>query len=169
MARIIVGAAIILIGLSALLGFSLFKFFVAAVLIFVGVNIILGRHRKWEAISESAIREDRISEVAVFSAVNRKVESDDFKGGDITLIFSGGEIDLSEVKTEKREIGLEIVAVFGGAKIIVPRGWKVSNKGTAILGGYDIKTGSPAGEGDARVTLNLKGTAIFGGVEVVEK
>lgn len=169
MTRIIVGAAIILIGLSAFLGFSLFRFFVAAVLIFVGVNIILGKHRKWEAMSESSIKEDKISEVAVFSAVNRKVESDNFKGGDLTLIFSGGEIDLSEVRTDKREINLEIVAIFGGAKIIIPRGWRVSNKGTAILGGYDIKTGTPADEEKGETTLNLKGTAIFGGVEVVNK
>lgn len=169
MARIIIGAVIILVGLSALLGFSLFRFALAAALIFIGVNIISGKRRKWEPLSESVVKEDKISEVAVFSAVNRKVESEDFRGGDLTLIFSGGEIDLSEVKTEKRDIDLEITAVFGGVKVIVPRGWKVSNKGTAILGGYDIRTASLAGEGEIRVTLNLKGTAIFGGVEVTDK
>ncbi len=165
MTRIVIGAIVILMGLSALIGFSLFRFALAAVLIFIGVNIIMGKRHKWSSETESEIREDKVSEVAVFSEVNRKVRSDEFKGGELTLIFAGGEIDLSEVRTEKKEINLELVAIFAGVKIIVPRGWKINNRGPAILGGYDIKTDK--GEGD--ITLNLKGAAIFGGVEITEK
>ncbi len=78
------------------------------------------------------------------------------------MIFSGGKIDLSRAETADRDVNLEVVAVFGGGKIIIPKNWKINSQGTAIFGGYDSKAAAGSGE----VTLNLKGTAIFGGVEV---
>jgi predicted membrane protein len=169
MARIIVGTTIVLIGLSALLGFSLFRFIFAVALVFIGASIILGKRAGWRSESESTVKQDKISEVAVFSPFSRKIDSEGFKGGDITLIFSGGELDLSGVKTDKEEINLEAVAIFGGLKIIIPNNWRVNNKGTAVLGGYDINAATVSGEGEKKITLNIKGAAIFGGVEVVNK
>jgi hypothetical protein len=154
MARIIVGTTIVLIGLSALLGFSLFRFIFAVALVFIGASIILGKRAGWRSESESTVKQDKISEVAVFSPFSRKIDSEGFKGGDITLIFSGGELDLSGVKTDKEEI---------------PNNWRVNNKGTAVLGGYDINAATVSGEGEKKITLNIKGAAIFGGVEVVNK
>jgi hypothetical protein len=58
---------------------------------------------------------------------------------------------------------MEVTAIFGGGKLIVPKEWKVRSEGTAIFGGYDIRTGLEA-EGPV---LILKGAAIFGGIEVV--
>jgi predicted membrane protein len=78
------------------------------------------------------------------------------------MIFGGGEIDLSKARTTEKEIDLEITAIFGGAKLIIPQNWKVNSKGTAIIGGYDNKTNPGAGD----VALNIKGTAIFGGIEI---
>jgi predicted membrane protein len=166
MARIIIGSIIIFMGLSALLGFSLFKMAFAVALVCIGISIIVGKEHEENPEEERILDEDRLSEVAVFSPFKRKIKSDKFKGGKITLVFSGGEIDLTETKTEEKEITLEVTAVFSGIKIIVPKSWKVNNKGTAILGGYDIKTGR--GDDDAP-TLNIKGTAFFGGVELIEK
>jgi predicted membrane protein len=49
MTRIVIGAIVILMGLSALIGFSLFRFALAAVLIFIGVNIIMGKRHNGAA------------------------------------------------------------------------------------------------------------------------
>jgi hypothetical protein len=91
------------------------------------------------------------------------VKSENFKGGKVTMVFAGGEIDLSNVKTTAKEIDLNITTVFAGAKLIIPKGWKVNTQGTAIFGGYDNKV--VPGEGS--VTLNLRGSAVFGGIEIV--
>ena len=40
------------------------------------------------------------------------------------VIFGGGDLDLSQVKTSEASIDLELVAVFGGARLIVPKNWK---------------------------------------------
>jgi len=164
MARIIIGLFVILIGINVLTGISLFQFAFAALLIYFGFYIMFGRKKSgWNMEERSSSTEDVVNEVAIFSPIYRSVTSKEFKGGRLVMIFAGGELDLSEVKTDKKEVVMEVTAIFGGGKLIVPKEWKVRSEGTAIFGGYDIRTGSEA-EGPV---LILKGAAIFGGIEVV--
>jgi predicted membrane protein len=166
MGRIIAGTILVLLGVSALFGLSLMKFALAFVLIAVGIRILSGRGRRnWDFESAAPTSEDFINEVAVFSSINKTVNSQNFKGGKIVMIFSGGKIDLSQTKTSEKNIDLEIVAIFGGGKIIIPKTWKVNSQGTAILGGYNSKVETGNGE----TALNLKGVAILGGIEVVNQ
>lgn len=163
MARIILGLFLILAGLSALTGFSLFKFLLAAVLVAVGIKLISGRKRHgWQCFDKTPSHEDVLNEVAVFSPLNKAVESDNFRGGKAVIIFSGGEIDLSKASSSEKEIELEIVAIFGGAKVIIPKDWRVKSNGTAIFGGYSNRVEKSEGG----TILNLKGAAIFGGIEI---
>ena len=165
MIRIIIGTLLVLWGLSIFLGFSLFKFFFSIAIILFGISILTGR--RWGNRSSVPVidinHEDFLNEVVVFGPLFKMVKSENFKGGKVTMVFSGGELDLSQVKTTAKEIDLNIVTVFSGVKIIVPKNWKVITQGTAIVGGYNNKTAST----DSVVTLNLKGAAVFGGVEVV--
>lgn len=168
MGRIIAGAVLVLLGLSFLLGISLMKFALALILIAVGVRILLGRNPRrdksyWNFGSSLATDEDLLNEVAIFSAINKTVNSDNFKGGKVVMIFSGGKIDLSQAKTSEKIINLEVVAIFSGGKIIIPRTWKVSSQGTAVFGGYNNKAEAENGE----TVLNIKGAAVLGGIEIV--
>lgn len=166
MARIIFGVVIILIGISALTGFSLFQFAFALLLIFIGVKVLTSRSRKWNVKWDdikSIDNEDVVNEVAIFSPINKVVKSDNFKGGKIVMVFAGGEIDLSHVKTSAKDVDMELVAIFGGGKLIVPKDWRVNSHGVAIFGGYNNKTE----KGESGSTLNLKGAAVFGGIEIV--
>jgi predicted membrane protein len=164
MGRIIAGTILILVGISALFGVSLMKFALAFILIAIGVRILSGRRRHhWDFESATATSEDLLNEVAIFSPVNKTVSSNNFKGGKIVMVFSGGKIDLSQAKTSEKNISLEVVAVFGGGKIIIPKNWKVNSQGTAIFGGYNNKVEA----GSDEVVLNIKGAAIFGGIEIV--
>lgn len=165
MAKTVLGLIIIFIGISALLGVFLVKFIFALILIAVGIRIISGRrrHRDWDAKTISG--EDTINEVAIFSPINKIIKTDNFKGGKMVMIFSGGQLDISGVKTSEKEIDLEFVAVFGGGKLIVPKGWRVNSQGTAIFGGYNNRTEKQ--EGGENTVLNIKGAAIFGGIEIV--
>jgi predicted membrane protein len=165
MIRIIIGTLLVLWGLSIFLGFSLFKFFFSIAVILFGIRILTGR--RWGNRSSVPVididQEDFLNEVIVFGPLFKAVKSEDFKGGKLTMVFAGGELDLSQVKTTAKEIDLHIVTVFSGVKITVPKTWKVNIQSTAIVGGYDNKTTSS----DSPVTLNLKGAAVFGGVEIV--
>lgn len=165
MGKIIIGVVLIVLGLSALLGISLLKFALALVLIAIGIKVIMGKdHDYWDfKTMKSTTNENYINELNIFSSANKIIKSDHFKGGKIVLIFSGGKMDLSQTKTAEKNIDLEIVILFGGGQLVIPKGWKVNSQGTSIFGGYDVKTGEENGE----TTLNLKGVAIFGGVKVV--
>jgi len=165
MARILVGLFIILLGISALTGLSLIKFAFALFLVLIGIRIMFDKGRKWDFGNKVSSSENYMNEVAIFSSLNKTIRSSDFRGGKISMIFAGGEIDLSEVKTDAKELDIEFVSIFGGGKLIVPKGWKINSEGTAIFGGYDVNIDRD-GEGP---TLNLKGAAVFGGIEVVNK
>jgi len=99
--------------------------------------------------------------------VRRRIESQEFEGGQATAICGGIELDLSKAATRKEEIVIEATAIFGGIDIRVPEHWAVSARGSAILGGFDDQTR------DARSTdvppqtrLVILGNAVFGGVTI---
>lgn len=101
--------------------------------------------------------------VAVMGGVGRGVASSDFLGGDAVAVMGGCEINLSAAKITKEAV-IDVLAFWGGIDIRVPRGWRIENDVTAILGGIVDKTDRdvPAG---APILL-IRGMAIMGGVEI---
>ncbi|MCY7290942.1 MAG: cell wall-active antibiotics response protein [Ferruginibacter sp.] len=102
---------------------------------------------------------------SVFSGVNRMVLSKNFKGGKIACVFGGAEVDLMQADfTGNNVIKMDII--FGGAKIIVPQNWTVVNEIGGIFHGVDDKRRNNSMASDPGKTLTLRGSAIFGGVEI---
>ena len=163
----IFGVILILIGIAAITGFSVFQLVLGILLIFWGVRM-LSRHgarsSDWTDRNPPATaRESSVNDVFVFSPVSKIFQSDDWKGGKIVIVFAGGHIDLRNVKVRGGSVSLEVVAVFSDAKIIVPKGWRVHSEGTAAFGNYINSTEPSALE----VTLHLKGSVVFGQIEIV--
>ena len=106
---------------------------------------------------------------AIFGGIERHVTAHDFRGGTVSAVFGGAELDFREAEMEGEEAVLEVNAVFGGAEIRVPTNWRVEVRGQALFGGYSDSTrGSvnPDVNAPKRKTLILTGTALFGGVEL---
>lgn len=102
---------------------------------------------------------------AVLSGVKKIVLSKNFKGGEINAFMGGTEINLLQADIQS-PIVLEVNNVFGGTKLIVPSNWDVKNEVTAVFGGIDDKRNVNTGTPDAGKILILKGTCVFGGIEV---
>jgi predicted membrane protein len=162
--RLILGIVIILIGLSFLFDINILRYLIPLVIIYFGLRILMGKGSETGFDTKTQTQEDKIERVLVFSGLNSKYTSSNFKGGSIVAIFAGGELDLSEVTTQEKEIKMDLVAIFGGVKVRVPRNWQINSEGVGILGGFNNNTGR---EGEAVTTLKVEGVAIFGGVEVV--
>jgi hypothetical protein len=80
--------------------------------------------------------------------------------------FMGGtELNLLQADIQ-RPISLEVNAVFGGAKIIVPSNWDVKNHVTAVFGGLEDKRSINSAAPDPNKTVTLTGTVVFGGIEI---
>mgnify|MGYP003462789976 FL=1 len=64
------------------------------------------------------------------------------------------------------QVVIDVTAIFGGTKIIVPQGWHVKSEVTAIFGGLEDKRGiMPIAEGQNKLLI-IKGIALFGGVDI---
>jgi predicted membrane protein len=164
----IVGIILVVIGISALTGISLFNFIFAIILIAIGIRLITGRswHDSWHWHHHGNTIEsgdDLIDEVAVFSPLNKAYATEHFKRGKIVMVFSGAEIDLTQARTDATEIDFEVSSVFSSVEITVPKEWKVKSATNAFAGNVDIHQ---AQGGDGPVTLTLRGDAVFGQIEI---
>jgi predicted membrane protein len=179
------GTVLTLIGLIflanniGLLAWNIWKFVGPALLILAGVLILIrGSFRlddnvHWAGAFQDAgaSAENMLHEYAIFGGVNRRIESQDFQGGEALAVFGGVEIDMHRAATTREEISVDVNAIFGGVEMWVPDTWDVIVRGSSILGGFEDKTqrASPnlgAPEGVKRPRLVIRGSAVFGGVVV---
>jgi predicted membrane protein len=155
------------------------------ILIIVGVFIILKAGRKkWTSVTpqknttnlaerenlsapdeENITQDDFINSTCIFSGAKKVILSKKFKGGDMVNIFGGCEIDLTQADMTSTAV-LDVTAIFGGATLIVPSNWAIKSEAVTIFGGIgDKRKILPMTEGPSK-TLVLKGTMIFGGMEI---
>jgi len=110
---------------------------------------------------------NHLNEWAIFGGARRRVDSQDFQGGEAFAMFGGVEIDLRRAASTRTEILLEANAMFGGVEIRVPETWNVTVRGAGIFGGYEDKTLDSRAAPDAKQPhLIVNGFAIFGGVTI---
>lgn len=109
-------------------------------------------------------KEDFIEATTVFGGVNRNVVSKNFKGGDIVVLFGGSELNFNQADMQEEAV-LSFTVIFGGAKLIVPANWTVKTELTPIFGGVEDKRSYNA-SGIPEKTLVLRGTVLFGGIDI---
>jgi len=102
---------------------------------------------------------------AVFSGLKRRVDSRNFKGGEVAAVFGGLDLDLTPAGLEGGKATLEATAVLGSVTVFVPRNWRVVLDGTPVLGSYDMKHVNPS-ESETAATLYIRGAAVLGGVTI---
>ena len=141
------------------------------ILIVLGAYIILKR-RNIETHTDtfsgtSKINKDKIDDVSIFGGGTKIISSSNFQGGNVTAIFGGSEINLMNCQLADGDNVLDVLCVFGGTTIIVPKEWNVVINVTSILGGFSNKAiRNPSVVIDQSKTLHIKGLAMFGGGEV---
>jgi hypothetical protein len=108
-----------------------------------------------------------LNDVAVLAGIKRKLETDNFRGGTISSVFGGVDIDLrrAQITVPERTATLDIKAVCAGVKLRVPETWRVNIIGASVFGAYEDKT-IPPNTGPNSPTLVITGHSIFASVEV---
>lgn len=102
---------------------------------------------------------------AIFSGVKRTVFSKNFKGGEVVSVFGGNDLNLSQADMQ-HPVVLETTQIFGGTTLVVPPHWEVRSEVVAIMGGVsDKRTMLPGGYDPSKVLI-IKGTALFGGLDI---
>jgi predicted membrane protein len=148
--------------------FHAYNMFWPSIFIIVGVIFIATKRKGWNAVSTTTLAgDDYIDIVNVFSGGERQIVSENFKGGKISAVFGGTELDLTKAKLAPGRNELEIACIFGGATFIVPDDWNISISVTPVLGGFtDSRRLLPGRTVDTTRQLVIKGAVIFGGGEI---
>ena len=157
-----------------------FRYIWPLVLIVVGLFIITKPRNRWssevekkadgsddQAVTEdmSFSKEDFVETTSVFGGAKKIIISKNFKGSDIVNIFGGTELDLSQADLSGVAI-IDLTTIFGGTKLLIPSNWSVKSEAVTIFGGIEDKRRMQAAIETPQKTLLLRGTVIFGGIDI---
>ncbi|MBP9123062.1 MAG: hypothetical protein KBF60_07925, partial [Ignavibacteriaceae bacterium] len=111
---------------------------------------------------------DVLEEVSVFGGNKKIINSKNFRGGNITIIFGGSEIFLRDCELSDGENVLDLFVIFGGCDLTVPSNWNVKIDVVSLFGGFSSKryNYSKSDDVDENKTLVIKGLVLFGGGEM---
>ncbi len=118
----------------------------------------------WSQAKESGMSDDYLDSTAIFGGSHKKIVTKNFRGGDVTSIMGGTEIDFSQADINGVAV-LDVTQIMGGTKIIVPPHWEVRTHVNAVFAGFEDKRQQPAVVNPDKVLI-LEGTSIFGGIEL---
>lgn len=186
---ILTGTGVFLLWDEAMLNLSLKPFIVPILLVAAGLFIILRpsrlghnwgdfRQRRWERRWErrgqgsteqpfkdaEAMSDDFININCVLSGVQQMVISKKFKGGRISCVLGGAEIDLTKADIQGTAV-LQLHEILGGITLIIPSNWAVRNNVHGVLHGVEDERRGVIQEDESKV-LVLQGSAILAGVEI---
>ncbi|MCH7972718.1 MAG: hypothetical protein IH949_02295 [Bacteroidetes bacterium] len=110
---------------------------------------------------------DRLNDLSIFGGGQKIITSKKFKGGNVTAIFGGSEIDFTNCILADGTVVIDVLAIFGGTTLIVPKEWNVILDVFPLFGGFSNKIRrAPETKVDMKKTLIIKGLVIFGGGEI---
>lgn len=150
------------------------------VLIVLGLFIIMRPRRGWkwnpnkktEGASDSVFtedidytKEDFVDSTSIFGGAKKIIISKNFRGGSLVNIFGGTELDLSQADFSGTAV-IELETIFGGTKLLIPSNWSVKSEAVTIFGGIEDKRRMQAGTEAPDKTLLIRGTVIFGGIDI---
>jgi cell wall-active antibiotic response 4TMS protein YvqF len=130
--------------------------------------VCFGAYLVWQGVAGPSRRVSNdgnatISAMAILGGVTRGSNSSAFKGGDLTAIMGGCEIDLRQASIDGHAT-IDVFAVWGGIEIRVPDDWTVVSRVVPLLAGFNDNT-RPA-PGAAGKQLIIRGLVLMAGVEV---
>ncbi len=160
---VILAGVLILLNNIGIIRFRIWDFW-PIILILLGISIIWRGYERARYADADVDPSSTVSAIAILGGVERTCNSLNFRGGEITAIMGGCEIDLRQADMQGEEAVVHTFAMWGGIELRVPEDWTVTVQAFPILGGFEQKTRAPL-EGP-RKHLIIKGFAIMGGVEI---
>jgi hypothetical protein len=154
------------------LGISFHQYMWPVIIICVGLVMIFrpkhsSRKRGDYWHQNISTTEDFMDSTTIFGNIKKNIITKEFKGGDVTAIFGGTELNFMQADIEGKVV-IDLTMVFGGAKLLVPAHWKIQTDDmVAIFGGVEDKRPLQRDTSEENnKTLILKGTCLFGGIDI---
>lgn len=104
--------------------------------------------------------------MAILGGIKQRVTVKNFRGGRLTALFGGFEVDLTRADIDGPSAVIDASAFCGGGEIRVPPAWIIEIRGVALLGGYTDETHQEVTDPATAKRLIVKGMAALGGVVI---
>ncbi len=147
--------------------FSLRTYIWPTIIIAIGLVMIFRPRRRqgrfWERPED--VNENTIDSISIFGGTKKNIISKEFKGGYVTNIFGGADINLMQADIRCNAM-IDITQVFGGIKLLIPAHWHIKSEVVSVFGGIEDKRVLTKEAPDAGKVLILKGSCIFGGIDI---
>ena len=131
-------------------------------LVFIGTMIVYqGMRGRQTRANASPI--DTLGGVAILGGWKRSINSTAFRGGELTAVLGGCEVDLRHAAINGEAV-IDVFAMWGGIEIRVPEDWTVINRVTPFMGGVEDNTRPPQAASPHRLTI--RGMVVMGGIEI---
>jgi predicted membrane protein len=114
---------------------------------------------------EKYSEEDFVDSTSIFGGAKKNIFSKNFKGGDLVNIFGGTDLDLTQADFTGTAT-IELTTIFGGTKLIVPSNWSIKSEAVILFGSIEDKRRMQTITENPDKTLLLRGTVIFGGIDI---
>jgi predicted membrane protein len=103
----------------------------------------------------------------MFGGGDKRVDAQDLRGGEISAIFGGFEVDLRQAGLAGGQATIDVNVLFGGVDIQIPEHWTAEVRGASLFGGFSDETRPPRPDAPTPLPkLVVTGYAMFGGVTV---
>jgi predicted membrane protein len=152
-------------------------------LIILGIAIVIGgfwrpmvccgpifhRHRHRRVLfgstegNNSDFNSDTLNLSTVLGEGKYHVTSKAFKGGDVSTVMGGVELDLRDAEIENDKASITVSAVMGSVEIWLPPNWEIVLKGTPILGSIENRTRA---SNDTTKKIFIDASAVMGSIEL---
>jgi predicted membrane protein len=142
-------------------------------LVLIGIgSILVSQALRRRTRQESGAHDaNTLNIFVVMSGVKRTSVSPHFRGGEITAVMGGAQIDLRRaIIPPGEEAVIDVFVLMGGGEIIVPPSWDVVTPLVPVMGGVEDKRLAPLPGADSLAgpapRLVLRGLLLMGGFEI---
>jgi hypothetical protein len=135
------------------------------------IMVAVGGLLLWQAIAGPApppspsAASPLVSELALIGFLKRSLPASELRGGYITAVMGGVELDMRKATIGSLPACLDVLAFWGGIDLKLPPGWVVDSRVLPIMGGVEVKAQSLA-ERAAAPNLVVRGYAVMGAVVI---
>jgi hypothetical protein len=136
-------------------------------LVALGVQILARGSRAGGAFGDNNLVDgsEYLHSFALMGGSSTRSTSTALRGGELSAIMGGVELDLREARPADGRVVMDVFAFMGGIEIVVPPEWSVEFNASPVMGGLEDSRGLSA-NGEAGGTLVVRGVVILGGLEV---
>ncbi len=140
------------------------------VFIIIGIIIVknIGKNdKKKVAINLEKSMDGYIDNTVILGGDSKKISSYNFKGGQISVICGGLELDLTNCTLSKEQNVINVNVLFGGLVLTVPTEWNIRSEVIPIMGGVEDEINAQKDRYiDPAAELIIRGNVLMGGLEI---